>query len=84
LWTWLQSYRGRRTYAYSAWDDPGPILNSVGRIFQAGVNRLQRLLKRGGDSEAVRVEKSRPRAMDEVLLAADPTVGRGIRKVSVD
>jgi hypothetical protein len=56
----------------------------VGRIFQAGVNRLQRLLKRGGDSEAVRVEKSRPRAMDEVLLAADPTVGRGIRKVSVD
>ena len=21
---WLRSYRGRRTYAYAAWDDPGP------------------------------------------------------------
>ena len=83
-WSWLQSYRGRRTYAYSAWDDPGPILNSIGRIVQAGVNRLRRLMKGRGDSEVARVEKSRPKAMDEVLLAADPTVGRGIRKVSVD
>ena len=83
-WTWLQSYRGRRTYAYSAWDDPGPILNSIGRILQAGTNRLRRLFQGRGQSEAARVEKSRPKAMDEVLLAADPTVGQGIRKVSVD
>lgn len=82
--TWLKSYAGRRTYAYSAWDDPGPILNSVGRIFEAGINRVRRKFQHREASEAARVEKSRPREMDEVLLEADPTVGHGLRRISVD
>ncbi|MFP6663738.1 MAG: hypothetical protein VCC00_06030 [Deltaproteobacteria bacterium] len=84
LWTWLQSYRGRRTYAYSAWDDPGPILKSLSRIVEAGVNRIKRKFSQGESAEVERVAKSRPKAMDEVLLAADPTVGHGVRKISVD
>jgi D-aspartate ligase len=83
-WSWLMSYRGKRTYAYSAWDDPGPILNSLGRIVEAGVNRVKRRL-RTKDTERARVEKNRPKkAMQEVLLAADPTVGHGLRRVTVD
>jgi hypothetical protein len=48
---WLASYRGRRTYAYAAWDDPGPILVSTGRVLGAAGRRLMRRLtgrKRSG------------------------------------
>ena len=30
--SWLKSYRGKRVYAYAAWDDPGPFLASAQRI----------------------------------------------------
>ena len=83
-WSWLMSYRGKRTYAYSAWDDPGPILNSLGRIVEAGVNRVKRRLHTK-DTERARIEKNRPKkAMQPILLAADPTVGQGLRRVTVD
>jgi predicted ATP-grasp superfamily ATP-dependent carboligase len=39
---WLRSYRGRRTYAYAAWDDPGPIVAATGRVVRAGVARVRR------------------------------------------
>jgi D-aspartate ligase len=41
---WLRSYRGRRTYAYAAWDDPGPILAAGGRVLRAGMARVRRRL----------------------------------------
>jgi len=82
-WSWLKSYRGKRTYAYAAWDDPKPFLNSVGRIVEAGVNRLKRRLKTK-ETERARIKKNRPKHMQELLLAADPTVGQGLRRVTVD
>jgi len=39
---WLRSYRGRRTYAYAAWDDPGPILMSIRRVLRTGMRRFTR------------------------------------------
>jgi D-aspartate ligase len=42
---WLGSYRGRRTYALAAVDDPGPVLALARRTAASG---LRRLLKRGG------------------------------------
>jgi predicted ATP-grasp superfamily ATP-dependent carboligase len=39
---WLRSYRGRRTYAYAAWDDPGPILAAARRVVRAGLRRMWR------------------------------------------
>jgi predicted ATP-grasp superfamily ATP-dependent carboligase len=81
--TWLESYRGRRTYAYAAWDDPRPFLTSVGRIVEAGVNRVKRRL-RTRDTEKARVKSGRPKHLQELLLAADPTVGHHLRRVTVD
>jgi predicted ATP-grasp superfamily ATP-dependent carboligase len=40
--SWLGSYRGRRTYALAAVDDPGPILNLARRTARAGVRRAWR------------------------------------------
>ncbi|MBM4269317.1 MAG: hypothetical protein FJ144_22375 [Deltaproteobacteria bacterium] len=82
-WSWLQSYRGKRTYAYSAWDDMGPILNSLGRIVEAGKGRLRRSVKHK-EPERERARQSRPKHLQELLLAADPTVGQGLRRVTVD
>jgi predicted ATP-grasp superfamily ATP-dependent carboligase len=39
---WLRSYRGRRTYAYAAWDDPGPIMTSIRRVLRTGMRRFTR------------------------------------------
>lgn len=82
-WTWLRSYAGKRTYAYAAWDDPGPFLNSAGRVLKAGRNRVKRML-RAKEPERARVQSSRPKHLQELLLAADPTVGHGLRRISVD
>lgn len=82
-WSWLQSYRGKRTYAYAAWDDPGPLMNSVSRIVDAGVGRLRRSTK-AKEPERERARQGRPRHLEELLLAADPTVGHSLRKVTVD
>src|SRR5262249_50350202 len=82
-WTWLKSYRGKRTYAYAAWDDPGPLLNSLGRIWKAGRKRVQRMLSHR-EPEKARARESRPKHLQELLLAADPTVGHGLRRVTVD
>lgn len=85
-WTWLTSYRGKRTYAYAAWDDPKPLLTSLGRILEAGVNRVKRRLraKEKTETERARVRSNRPKHLQELLLAADPTVGHGLRRVTVD
>ena len=82
-WSWLQSYRGKRTYAYAAWDDPKPFLTSMGRVLKAGRKRLQRLFTTR-EPEKVRARESRPKHLQEILLAADPTVGHGLRRVTVD
>lgn len=42
--SWLMSYRGRRTYAYSAWDDPAPIFRSLRRISSVALRRVRRRL----------------------------------------
>lgn len=86
LWSWLKSYRGKRTYAYAAWDDPGPALASLGRILGAGRNRVRRMLaaRAPEKAEKVRARQSRPKHLQELLLAADPTVGHGLRRVTVD
>ncbi len=85
-WSWLRSYGGRRTYAYAAWDDPRPLLTALGRIAEAGLNRVRRtvLTRAPAKAEKVRARASRPRHLQELLLAADPTVGRGLRRVTVD
>jgi predicted ATP-grasp superfamily ATP-dependent carboligase len=83
LWSWLRSYGGRRTYAYAAWDDPRPFLSSLGRIVKAGQTRAKRML-RAKEAERARVRESRPKHLQDLLLAADPTVGRGLRRVTVD
>ncbi|MEW6271520.1 MAG: hypothetical protein AB1689_19740 [Thermodesulfobacteriota bacterium] len=82
-WSWLASYRGKRTYAYAAWDDPRPLLSSLGRIVDAGLNRVKRRL-RSKETERARVRSNRPKHLQELLLAADPTVGHGVRRVTVD
>jgi predicted ATP-grasp superfamily ATP-dependent carboligase len=48
---WVRSYRGRRTYAYAAWDDPGPVLRAIRRVVETGVRRITRRVSgkpRGG------------------------------------
>lgn len=82
-WSWLRSYRGKRTYAYAAWDDPGPLLNSLSRILDAGLGRLRRRAKHK-EPERERTRQSRPKHLEDLLLAADPTVGHRLRKVTVD
>jgi len=47
LASWLASYRGRRTYAYAAWDDPGPGIRCLGRLGRSAF-RLARSRLRGG------------------------------------
>jgi D-aspartate ligase len=49
---WLSSYRGRRTYALAAWDDPGPILTALLRLLRRPLSRLrpQRLRRHQGGS----------------------------------
>jgi predicted ATP-grasp superfamily ATP-dependent carboligase len=39
---WLSSYRGRRTYAWSAWDDPAPALTAASSIIQTGIDKVRR------------------------------------------
>jgi hypothetical protein len=39
---------------------------------------------RAKEPERARVKASRPKHLQELLLAADPTVGRGLRRVTVD
>jgi predicted ATP-grasp superfamily ATP-dependent carboligase len=83
LGSWLASYRGKRVYAYAAWDDPGPFLNSLSRVIKAGYRRVQRRLV-AKDPERARNQGKRPKHIEELLLAADPTVAFGLRRVSVD
>ncbi|MBI3302274.1 MAG: hypothetical protein HYZ72_09410 [Deltaproteobacteria bacterium] len=83
LWSWLKSYRGKRVYAYAAWHDPKPFLTSLSRLVQAGYRRLQRRLSTT-DPERARNRGKKPQHLEELLLAADPTVGYGLRRVSVD
>jgi predicted ATP-grasp superfamily ATP-dependent carboligase len=83
LWSWLRSYQGKRTYAYAAWDDPMPFLTSMGRVLRAGSRRLRRRLS-AADPERVRNRGKKPSHVEDLLLSADPTVGRGLRRVHVD
>jgi predicted ATP-grasp superfamily ATP-dependent carboligase len=81
--SWLRSYAGKRTYAYAAWDDPRVILTALGRIARAGATRLRRRLS-APDPERARTAGKKPKAIEDLLLAADPTVGHSVRRVSVD
>jgi predicted ATP-grasp superfamily ATP-dependent carboligase len=83
VWQWLGSYRGRRVYAYAAWDDPGPILASLGRVLKAARRRLWRRLT-AAQPERERHAGKKPREMEALLLAADPTVGRSLRRVDFE
>jgi predicted ATP-grasp superfamily ATP-dependent carboligase len=82
-WSWLRSYRGKRTYAYAAWDDPWVILAALGRIAQAGLRRLRRRLL-AANPERVRNAGKKPKHIEDLLLSADPTVGHSVRQISVD
>jgi predicted ATP-grasp superfamily ATP-dependent carboligase len=87
VWSWLRSYRGRRVYAYAAWDDPGPILTSAARVLRTLWRRLSRRLSTGrqsADRERLRHAGKKPKQMEELLLAADPTVGRSLRRVDFE
>jgi predicted ATP-grasp superfamily ATP-dependent carboligase len=83
LASWLRSYRGKRTYAYAAWDDPQVLLTALGRVARAGFQHLRRRYS-AADPEKVRHRQARPRPVEDLLLAADPTVGHSLRRVSVD
>jgi D-aspartate ligase len=83
LWSWLRSYRGKRVYAYAAWDDPAPLLVAMRRVLKAGWRRLRRRLSTA-QPERVRHAGKKPRQMEELLLAADPTVGRSLRRVDFE
>lgn len=83
LRSWLGSYRGKRVYAYAAWDDPGPLLASLGRVARAARRRLRRRLS-AAQAERLRHAGKKPKQMEELLLAADPTVGRSLRRVDFE
>ena len=83
LRSWLRSYKGQRTYAYAAWDDPMPFLTSMRRVLHTGARRLRRRLF-AANPEQVRHRGKKPQHVEDLLLAADPTVGRGLRRVHVD
>jgi D-aspartate ligase len=83
LWSWLMSYRGKRVYAYAAWDDPRPLLVAMRRVAKAGWRRLQRRLS-SREPERARHAGKKPKHLEELLLAADPTVGRSLRRVDFD
>lgn len=83
LWSWLRSYKGKRTYAYAAWDDPMPFLTSMRRVLHTGGRRLRRRLFAANPERARHLGK-KPQHVEDLLLAADPTVGRGLRRVHVD
>jgi predicted ATP-grasp superfamily ATP-dependent carboligase len=87
VWSWLSSYRGRRVYAYAAWDDPGPIVTSATRVLRTAWRRLKRRVSAGSAAaqrERARHAGKKPKEMEELLLAADPTVGRGLRRVDFE
>ena len=42
---WIASYRGPRTYALAAWDDPGPILAATKRLLRQSVGSFVRQLR---------------------------------------
>jgi predicted ATP-grasp superfamily ATP-dependent carboligase len=72
--SWLASYRGQRTYAYSAWDDPRPILRSIGRVAGVALRRVRRKLFSPAARPAERVQATRPTseaAMDIRKLRAE-------------
>jgi predicted ATP-grasp superfamily ATP-dependent carboligase len=62
LAAWLASYRGRRTYARAAWDDPAPFLHTARRWASAALRPVGRLLRErhaaadSGDRWAKRLE----------------------------
>lgn len=82
LASWLRSYRGKRTYAYAAWDDPQVVLAAVGRVVRAGLQHVRRRYSTANPERARSRQARRP--MEELLLAADPTAGHSRRRVSVD
>lgn len=83
LWSWIRSYRGKRTYAYAAWDDPMPLCTAMDRVFRAASRRLWRRLF-VSQPERLRHAGKKPTAMEDLLLAADPLVGRSLRRVDFE
>jgi hypothetical protein len=70
LSSWLRSYKGKRTYAYAAWDDPMPFLTSMRRVLYTGGRRLRRQLFAADRTGPAPWQK--PRHVEDLLLAADP------------
>jgi predicted ATP-grasp superfamily ATP-dependent carboligase len=83
LWSWIKSYRGKRVYAYAAWDDPRPFLTAMTRVVKAASRRLRRRLF-VSQPERLRHAGKKPKEMEEILLAADPAVARGLRRVDFE
>ena len=50
LLAWIKSYRGKRTYALAAMDDPAPILSTIGRFGRGLLRRLGSLFVRHSGS----------------------------------
>lgn len=50
---WVTSYRGPRTYALTAWDDPGPIIAATKRLLRQSVGSLVRQIRPGMQTNAV-------------------------------
>jgi hypothetical protein len=59
------------------------MLTSLQRIAGAATRRLWRRLS-VADPERVRHAGKKPEQMEELLLAADPTVGRSLRRVDFE
>jgi hypothetical protein len=60
---------------------------SARRVLKAARRRLQRRLwgaRASGDRERQRHAGKKPKHMEELLLAADPTVGRSLRRVDFE
>jgi hypothetical protein len=55
----------------------------MGRVAEGAWRRLQRRLL-VAEPERARNRGKKPKELEELLLAADPTVGRGLRRVQVD
>lgn len=83
MWSWLRSYGGKRTYAYAAWDDPRVLLTAMGRVARAGVRRLKRRLS-SPEPERARNRGKKPQHIEDLLLSADPTVDRSLRRITVE
>jgi predicted ATP-grasp superfamily ATP-dependent carboligase len=75
VWSWLQSYRGKRVYALAAWDDPKPILITMRRVAKAGWRRVKRRLS---SPQAERAGRAARNPSTRTRCSSPPIPPRGI------